>query len=94
MFVLDRQNRQVYAYKMTENEFSDRDSDKDFAIPNTDNDKGEGLWGDADNIWVAEDDATNNRVFAYSRSSGSENTNVDFPREVIDDVGNDSPRGL
>ena len=76
MFVTDNTDVKVYAYKMSD---KSSDSGKDFALHST-NDKPEGLWCDANTVWVAEDDAApKNDIFAYNRADETRNTDVDFP---------------
>ncbi len=59
MYVLDREDNKVYAYKMSD---KSRDADEDFDLE-TDNSDGEGLWSDGDTFWVA--DQTQDSIIFY-----------------------------
>ena len=59
MYALDSLRSRIYAYNMSTRE---RDSDKDIRLA-SDNDHPTGLWGDVDNMLVA--DTENNIVYAY-----------------------------
>ena len=75
MFVADSDDDKVYAYKMSD---TTRDSGKDITLA-TDNDKPEGVACNATHVWVVDDDTVpNNDIFAYKRSDGTEDTDVDF----------------
>ncbi len=52
-----------------------------------------GIWGNADTIWVANDDiAPDNKIFAYNRSTGNRDASRDF--NTLEDNHNHNPRGL
>ena len=76
MFVTDNTDSKVYAYTMS-NKSRDNTQDIDLHMSNS---MPEGLWCDANTVWVAEDDtAPHNDIFAYNRANGNRNTAVDFP---------------
>ena len=94
MFVADSGDDKVYAYKMSD---TTRDSGKDITLV-TDNDKPEGVACNATHVWVVDDDTgSNNGIFAYKRSDGMEDADVDFPDIDALLAGNRlnaNPRGL
>ena len=94
MFVVDRDDSKVYAYTLATGV---RDSTKDITLVSA-NTKSEGVWCDADTVWVVEDDtAPNNDIFAYNRADGTQNTGVDFPDldpTVDGSPLNANPRGI
>lgn len=103
MFVVDREDGKVYAYRMSDDpatpgtdEFGQPDSAMDITLVSA-NDAAEGLWGDADTIWVANDGSSgSNRVFAYDRSDGSEDTSAGFAATALETrpPHNREPRGI
>ena len=94
MFVVDWADNKVYAYDLVSKA---RDSTKDITLAAA-NTKSEGLWCNADTVWVAEDDFTgSNDIFAYNRADGTANTDVDFPAldpTVDGSPLNANPRGI
>ena len=94
MFVADYDDHKVYAYTVSTKA---HDSAKDITL-HADNNLAEGLWCDADTVWVVEDDVTgSNDIFAYNRADGTQNTDVDFPDldpEVMGSPLNANPRGI
>ena len=94
MFVVDWADNKVYAYDLVSKA---RDSTKDITLAAA-NTKSEGLWCNADTVWVAEDDFTgSNDIFAYNRADGTANTDVDFPAldpTVDGSALNANPRGI
>ena len=103
MFVVDREDSFVYAYHMgddpntTETEaLGDADTGKHFALASS-NQKAEAIWGNTNTIWVADDDfGGSNRIFAYTRSDGSEDTSAEFSNTVLEAIPphNYHPHGL
>ena len=68
------------------------DADADFAL-DSDNPVAEGIWGNADTIWVANDGTgAENKVFAYNRSDGDYDSSQDF--ETLHGAGNLTPEGI
>ena len=59
MYVLDREDDKVYAYKMSD---KSRDADGDFDL-NSANTKAEGIWSDGETFWVADKDQDS--IFCY-----------------------------
>ena len=94
MFVADYVDDKVYAYKMSD---KSHDSGKDITLASA-NTKPEGVACNATHVWVVEDDTVpNNDIFAYKRSDGTEDTDVDFPDLDVTVNGtplNANPRGL
>ena len=95
MFVVDGDDNKVYAYTVSTKA---HDSTKDITLAGG-NTKSEGLWCDADTVWVAEDDfGGSNDIFAYNRADGTQNTAVDFPDldPIVSgtDRLNANPRGI
>ncbi len=95
MFVADSGDDKVYGYKMSDRS---RDADKDISL-HSNNSSPEGLWCDANTVWVSNDaGGTNNKIYAYKRSDGSRDTAKDFD-ELHQNSGsgstnNSQPRGL
>ena len=95
MFVVDGDDNKVYAYTVSTKA---HDSTKDITLAGG-NTKSEGLWCDADTVWVAEDDfGGSNDIFAYNRADGTQNTAVDFPDldPIVSGTNrlNANPRGI
>ena len=77
-------------------EYGKPDSDREITLASG-NDKAEGIWGDAEHIWVAEDgSAGDNAVYAYDRSDGGVDSGVDLESSLLEATppGNLDPHGL
>ncbi len=89
MWVADRADSKLYAYKMSD---KSHDSAKDITLDG-DNDKPKGVWGNETTIWVAQDDfAPSNKIFAYNRSDGTHDSSNDF--ETLEAAGNQDVEGI
>ena len=68
------------------------DADDDFDL-DSDNAVAEGIWGNADTIWVANDGTgVGNKIFAYDRSDGDYDSTLDF--ETLHGAGNVNLEGI
>ena len=75
MFVGDRTDNKLYAYKMSD---TTADSTKDITL-NSGNGESRGMWCDGTTVYVANDGATTaNKVFAYTISGGAYDSTKDF----------------
>ena len=90
MFVVDAGDLKLYAYNMSD---KSHDSAKDIPIDSA-NDLPRGVWGNADTIWVAENELndSSDKIFAYKRSDGTHDTAKDFT--TLNGAGNNAPRGI
>ena len=95
MFVLDRGDGGIYAYRMSDCMVCDRDhtvTEKDILLDSA-NSAAEGMWGNDETIWVANDGAdAGNKLYAYRRSDGARDSSKDF--DTLDGAGNNNPRAI
>ena len=97
MFVVDRNDDKVYAYKMSD---TTRDSGKDVTL-DSNNDEPKGLSCDSTHLWVAQDnDDLTSKIFVYLRSDGSHVSTLDIgastlsPSSSVGAVNNNDQRGM
>ena len=92
MYVVDRSDLKVFAYKMNPGgtDHGNRDAGKDITLASG-NGNPRGVWGNADTVWVVED-GSGNRIYAYNRSDGSHNLGKDF--STLHAAGNQDPWGI
>ena len=89
MFVVDYVDDKLYAYTVSTKA---RDSSKDITL-NSGNNNPRGIWGNADTIWVSEDDTEpDNKIYAYTRSNGNHDSSKDF--DTLNDAGNTDVEGI
>ena len=87
MWVLDTgTTKKFYAYKMAD---KTRDSGKEFDL-DSDNANPTGIYSNGTTMWVA--DSADDRIYAYTISSGSRNSRRD--RRFLPDSGNTNPAGV
>ena len=68
MHVVDSTDDKLYLYALAV-----------FPPLHSDNDRPRGVWGNADTIWVAQDDTgTDNKIYAYKRADGTRDSSKDF----------------
>ena len=80
MFVGDRDDDKLYAYKMSD---TTADSTKDITL-NSGNGEPRGMWCDETTVYVANDGATTaNKVFAYTISSRAHDSSKDFEQLYV-----------
>ena len=100
MYVVDDDDKYVYAYRWKDNDndastnISDRLNDKEFSLANANGDA-KGMWGNADTIWVVNDEgghSSNDKIYAYERSGGARDSSKDFDNLMA--AGNVSPSGI
>ena len=94
MFVVDREDKKIYAYRMGGCMVCGNSAleDENLALDDA-NAQAEGIWGNDETIWVANDGlGEGNRIFAYSRADGSRDPGRDF--NTLDGAGNNTPTGL
>ena len=95
MFVGDRTDNKLYAYKMSD---TTADSTKDITL-DSDNGEPRGMWCDATTVYVANDGATAaNKVFAYTISGGAYDSTKDFEQLYVSTdtaaENAETPRGI
>ena len=88
MWVLDGADRKFYVYKMGNDEYGERNNDKEFAL-DMDNSAPHGIWSDKTTIWVA--DSGDNKLYAYDLLTTNRVDSNDFGTL---DSANRSPRGI
>ena len=97
MHVVDRADNHVYAYKVSSDCWwcqgtSARQQALEFDLDDA-NAAAEGIWGNADTVWVANDGTgATDKIYAYNRTNGSRDSGSDF--DTLQDAGNKDPRGL
>lgn len=79
MFVVDGDDFEVYAYLLSDRS---HDAGRDLTLAG-DHGKPKGIWGNDETFWVSSE--TESRLFAYTRSDGSRNPDLDF---YLADAGN------
>ena len=95
VFVVDRSDKKLYAYRMSDcmlclgdHTVASRNITLDGA-----NAEAEGMWGNDETIWVANDgNGAGNKLYAYRRSDGSRDSSKDF--DTLNGAGNKNPRAL
>ena len=89
MFVVDWDDDKVFAYGLSTRQ---RTAGSDLDLDGL-NDNGQGIWGNASTLWVAEDhDRPDNKLYAYNRSDGSRDYAKDF--DTLNSAGNQSVKGI
>ena len=86
MWVADRTDNKVYAYKMSD---KSNDSTKEFNL-DSDNTLPAGLWSDGTTMWVLDNGL--DKIFAYTLSSGTRDSGKDFG--TLSAAGNNGPYGI
>ena len=80
MFVGDRDDNELYAYKMSD---TTSDTTKDITL-DSDNGEPRGMWCDATTVYVANDGDTGaNKVFAYKIADGTADSSKDFEQLYV-----------
>ena len=90
LYVLDDDDRQVYVYRLDEdnsNNHGDRVTSREFTLDSTNAD-GRGIWSNGTTVWVADQD--DDKLYAYTLSNGNRDSGRD-----IDLLGNnDDPSAI
>ena len=93
-------DRKVYAYRLKDNDsdlntfVGDRLNNREFSLANANGDP-RGMWGNAETIWVVNDEggnSSNDKIYAYRRSDGARDSSKDFDNLMA--AGNTSPTGI